>query len=146
MFASSRESRLEKSFSENFKMATDYFGHTLAPMENHDLPYSISLHGTLHVTQVALGSFLEGRTYLYVRVYDGEEERTHLIACLIPVVHEFVTLNLFFTARQTVSFIAFGKNALSISGMIERAVAQEEDEVNIFASLVCWFVSRILVW
>jgi hypothetical protein len=52
-----------------------------------------------------------------------------LIASLIPVVHEFVSLNLFFTAKQTVSFVLLGPNAVSISGMIERAVAQEEDEV-----------------
>ncbi len=44
------------------------------------------------------------------------------------MVHEFVALNLFFTAKQTVSFVSLGPNAVSITGMIERAIAQEEDE------------------
>ncbi len=36
-------------------------------------------------------------------------------------------LDLFFTARQTVAFAAVGPNAVSVSGLLERAVAQEED-------------------
>lgn len=53
-----------------------------------------------------------------------------MIASLMPVIHEFVCLNLFFTAKQTVSFVSLGPNAITISGMLERAVAQEEGEVE----------------
>jgi hypothetical protein len=43
------------------------------------------------------------------------------------VAHEFVRLNLFFTARQTVAFATTGPNAVSICGILELAEAQEED-------------------
>jgi hypothetical protein len=61
------------------------------------------------------------------QVYDGDREQSHLIATLLPVAHEFVRLNLFFTARQTVAFATTGPNAVSICGILELAEAQEED-------------------
>ncbi len=59
---------------------TEFFGHVLVPMKNMDLPYSISLHGTLHLTHVSLTTFSEGKTYLYVKV---RRDRFSLCCCLL---------------------------------------------------------------
>ncbi len=48
-------------------MATEFFGTVLEAQESHELPYSISLAGTLNLTQAALSTFHEGKTCLYVK-------------------------------------------------------------------------------
>ena len=114
-------------------MATEFFGATLQPT-GAELPYSLSLGGTLQLTQASLSSFLPGKTYLYATLFDGDQERTHLLAVLVPVIHESVRLDLFFVAHQTVAFRVEGPNSLGVAGILERAIAQEEDPLDMMSN------------
>jgi hypothetical protein len=45
---------------------------------SHDLPYSLSLAGTLNLTQAALSTFHEGKTCVYVKVRSRRPSIGHI--------------------------------------------------------------------
>ena len=57
-------------------------------------------------------------------------ESVHLLAVLMPLAHETVKLDHFFTAKQTVWFASTGPNAVALTGILETAFAQEEDPMQ----------------
>jgi hypothetical protein len=59
-------------------MATEFFGMVLQAHGSHDLPYSLSLAGTLNLTQAALSSFHEGKTCVYVKVSSRRPRIGHI--------------------------------------------------------------------
>lgn len=95
-----------------------------------DVLLNLLCEGNLYLTQVSLSSFKPGTTYVWVKLFDEDEEHVFLLASLSVSHMEHTKVRLHFIQRQTVCFVATGPNSVSLSGMIESAVAHEEDPVE----------------